>query len=483
MTDENELLIRIRKAFPPVESIAAGVLHASVDLEAAQQVVDELDRLAGGSDVRMAKASALCRMMQMKSAEKVIDQVLAEDSRHLDAAQKKAYWDEWPLVFDLPEWNESMTSVEGLYRSRLGPLEPSGVRIYLARHGITPACVVVQSIEGLKFDRGIRPEMESRLEIKVVETPHGPVAAYYVVLVDDPSSPFRREAFLNLSVDGAREPFAGFWLLRRLAEQGEYFVVFADGSKVLYNKRHQLKERPAADVNRIAASKPRLSPEQYMAAMKWFMDHVPMDGGPAPEKQDVPTFETTPFKHDRMMCDKDLCCGNPKVIERGQGYLYVSEQAVEFRKDCPTMEQVKQKLMGIVSSRLRSGGNPALLMNPDALWEEFAEQMDPVPMCEEGARAKKLDLNVAREDAVRWWNKGVAPLRPTPRTGPVPDEPRVKKWPCGHPIEKGTSTCWKCRVPKPDPVDAPKGGGCLVMLALGGLALVGLALFFLRTVV
>ena len=38
----------------------------------------------------------------------------------------------------------------------------------------------------------------------------------------------------------------------------------------------------------------------------------------------------------------------------------------------------------------------------------------PVLVCEEGAKLRKLDMRVANIDAVRWWETGKVPLRPTP---------------------------------------------------------------------
>lgn len=36
--------------------------------------------------------------------------------------------------------------------------------------------------------------------------------------------------------------------------------------------------------------------------------------------------------------------------------------------------------------------------------------------CEEGARLRQLDLEVAHQDAVRWWRDGMVPKRETPKS-------------------------------------------------------------------
>ena len=38
----------------------------------------------------------------------------------------------------------------------------------------------------------------------------------------------------------------------------------------------------------------------------------------------------------------------------------------------------------------------------------------PILMCEQGAKARGLNLEVAAADAARWWETGRVPLRPTP---------------------------------------------------------------------
>jgi hypothetical protein len=73
-------------------------------------------------------------------------------------------------------------------------------------------------------------------------------------------------------------------------------------------------------------------------------------------------------------------------IPRGTGYLYISKEAVEF------MKAVKSGKVG------RNVGYGPM----------------PILACEQGAKLRELDMEVAAADAKRWWETGKVPLRPTP---------------------------------------------------------------------
>lgn len=103
------------------------------------------------------------------------------------------------------------------------------------------------------------------------------------------------------------------------------------------------------------------------------------------------------------LCSDDACpCGAIGVtIPRGEGYVYISQEVVDFRIDCPTVAMAQQKIQSM-QSRLGSiiiGGSGV-----------FA----PILVCEQGAKLRNLDLEVAAADAKYWWETGHVPLRATP---------------------------------------------------------------------
>ncbi len=96
--------------------------------------------------------------------------------------------------------------------------------------------------------------------------------------------------------------------------------------------------------------------------------------------------------------DNDCPCP-PTRLSRGQGYLFISPEVVAFRKDCLSRSELQQKLA------------------PSVERGEYVSvtAYEPVIVCEEAAHSRNLDLRTAAEDAKRWWNEGIAPLRPTPK--------------------------------------------------------------------
>jgi len=101
----------------------------------------------------------------------------------------------------------------------------------------------------------------------------------------------------------------------------------------------------------------------------------------------------------------DNSCPCPEVeIPKGKGYLYIEQSLVDFRRQYPSlqaarnaMQQKRQQMRasfgGMVSGFYRLG---------------------PILVCEQGAKLRNLDLEIAGADAKHWWATGQVPLRATP---------------------------------------------------------------------
>jgi hypothetical protein len=261
--------------------LAKGMLmSASLDLGKAERVLELLDAALAkhpkDTDLLMAKASALCRMMQMKSGEDVIDQVLAVDPEHVDAKMRKQLWEKWPLLFEFPAWSGKSTSQEILYRTQLGRVGRQETKLLLARTGLRLEPVAVQSTDGLNFEHGVRPEMRGLIQLKLVETPYGPIAPWYVLLEDDPAGAFVREAFLTAS-DGTPSPLNGFWLVQRLVACGGGHLVFVSSSEVRYNRHVELLSDQREVVRKALSALLRdpapMDMNQFLRAAAWYADN------------------------------------------------------------------------------------------------------------------------------------------------------------------------------------------------------------------
>jgi ankyrin repeat protein len=122
---------------------------------------------------------------------------------------------------------------------------------------------------------------------------------------------------------------------------------------------------------------------------------------------DEGTFETGEKNpQPPILCSDDECpCADRQSLVLGRtAYLYISQAVVDFRKDCRTLLERELKITEIY----KSSGDPKLRL--------FVQgSINPVYLCERGARRRGLDLSVALADAQRVAETGFAPLRPTPR--------------------------------------------------------------------
>ncbi len=106
-------------------------------------------------------------------------------------------------------------------------------------------------------------------------------------------------------------------------------------------------------------------------------------------------------------CSDDSCPCPGATILPGFGYLYISKEVIEFRKDAIAESAAAAKIQDVQ----RKLG--AIVANPNLL-------ASPILMCKMGAEKRGIDLAVASYDAQHWWKTGQVPLRPTPMAGQPP---------------------------------------------------------------
>lgn len=105
------------------------------------------------------------------------------------------------------------------------------------------------------------------------------------------------------------------------------------------------------------------------------------------------------------VCSDDSCPCGPMTIPYGGGYLYISQSAVDFRKDARTDAELKVKGAAYIKS-LQQDGKTAVVLDPTIY--------KAILICEKAAKRRKLDLQIAAADAKYAWETAQAPLRPTP---------------------------------------------------------------------
>ena len=104
------------------------------------------------------------------------------------------------------------------------------------------------------------------------------------------------------------------------------------------------------------------------------------------------------------LCSDPACPCDETSIPVGQGYLYIPRELCAFRWDCRTMDEVATKM-----ERLQKESGTFLMMGHGII--------NPILVCEIGAKKRQLNLEIAGQDAKHWWATGMVPFRPTPRVG------------------------------------------------------------------
>ncbi len=115
-------------------------------------------------------------------------------------------------------------------------------------------------------------------------------------------------------------------------------------------------------------------------------------------------MEVSGNDQDSGLCSDNSCdCGYPgAIIPRGEGYVYISKEVADFRADCLSESVLIEKIQKI------SKNMGSYICADSGVFE-------PILMCEQGAKMRKLNLVVATADAKHWWKTGLVPLRSTPQ--------------------------------------------------------------------
>lgn len=107
------------------------------------------------------------------------------------------------------------------------------------------------------------------------------------------------------------------------------------------------------------------------------------------------------------LCSDNACPCPQVAIPRGQGYLFIEQDLVDFRRMYPGLEDA------------RRAKEQQINRQREALGVQFTAviRLGPILVCRQGAKLRNLDLEVAGADAKHWWETGQVPLRATPLLG------------------------------------------------------------------
>jgi hypothetical protein len=119
-------------------------------------------------------------------------------------------------------------------------------------------------------------------------------------------------------------------------------------------------------------------------------------------------FISEPPEGDGLCSDNQCPCpGMGAHIPRGKGFLYISGSVVHSRKNARTEAEAENKLARDRMSRPGISGPLGMTVVSQGAYS-------PILCCRKGAEKRRLDLEVAAQDAAFWWKYGLVPLRSTP---------------------------------------------------------------------
>lgn len=256
------------------EVLQTNTVDASQLLSAIREA---LGKTPDNVDLLLAKSGALCCGLQYKSAEEVIDQILAVDPEQFDARQRKDHWEDWGHLFQFPSWS---TDAATLHPIMVGHLQNER-SVQLVRDGLQIGIAIVRSARRAEFPQGLSSGIPSKWEPIWSDTPYGSIVAHYVLIADHPTDPWRGESFLPTFTPEKTSPTSGYWLLQRLRRVGSCFIVLADGRDVLYNVRYVFPDNIASTLQTIADKTARQTTERdaaaFQKASQWHMNNFDMN--------------------------------------------------------------------------------------------------------------------------------------------------------------------------------------------------------------
>ena len=115
--------------------------------------------------------------------------------------------------------------------------------------------------------------------------------------------------------------------------------------------------------------------------------------------EEVLMMECPPFQVKAFCSDNDCPCSNT-TMPPANGYLWIKPEVAETRKSCLSLFSMQSHMASTKTSST----------DIDALRKNYV----PLVVCEEAAKRRNLDLDIAASDYTMWVNRGKVLCRPTP---------------------------------------------------------------------
>jgi len=121
------------------------------------------------------------------------------------------------------------------------------------------------------------------------------------------------------------------------------------------------------------------------------------------DEKNVIYFETKPPFMGKVYCSDERCDCNEIELFQNDSYIFISNELVEFRRDCLTNIKFDEKIDQIKKDN-----------EIDNFTFIGGIAPKPIIMCKSAAQRNKLHLGRANSDAKLWWLENKLPLESTP---------------------------------------------------------------------
>jgi hypothetical protein len=182
---------------------------------------------------------------------------------------------DWENVFDFESWSETCLELKGPMWGRFANQR----HVQIVRHCLVPTIAIVS---GAGKDVCARVK-KMRWELRWASTPHGKMAVHYFLMDCGNNDTRKNEAFLPHGVSNPPHATDGFFLLQRLAQSEDCFLVLVEGDGTVHrNERFLFPESLKRTLRDSAKELDRTGPtpnpvELINRAGKWYKDHTDFD--------------------------------------------------------------------------------------------------------------------------------------------------------------------------------------------------------------
>lgn len=222
-------------------------------------------------ELLLAKYATLNFAYHSEDAKEVLQKALDIDPNNFDAKMLRDFPTSWQNLFHFPAWSEDRTVLHPVMTEWLN----KGQSLQIIRDELGIGIAIVNPAKSDNFPSAIR---RSAWKLIWTKTPHGHIAFHYSLIECSPDKIYKQEAGIPHIADDAPTVRSGYWILRRLPYVKSCFIVYTDGSKVLYNSKFvfpkSLRTSLAAMDKDLEALGAVRSAASCQAAANWYMQNV-----------------------------------------------------------------------------------------------------------------------------------------------------------------------------------------------------------------